>query len=103
MSNTEENTIPSQQEEKLRLEKAYRAVFGLEGKRTPAQKLVLADIEHQGRIWRNTHIPNKEGKMCALKAAVAEGERIFAIRIIQLANTKPGEDPKTVKVKKGNR
>jgi hypothetical protein len=78
----------------------YREVFGMEGNRTPAQKRVLADLESRGRIWRNIWIPSPDMELSPHRAAIAEGERIFAIRIIQMANSKPGTEPKKPTVKK---
>lgn len=97
MANTGEKEKSQQQ-----LLKAYRAVFGSEGKRTQAQKIVLADLEYRGRIWRNTWIPDSDSmRMDPYRGCIAEGERLFAIRTIQMANSKPGDEPKKPTVKKG--
>ena len=76
------------------LARAYREVFGQQGKRTKAQNMVLNDIESRGRIWTNNWIPREDGHTDPYLAAIAEGTRTFAISIVQMANTKPGEEPK---------
>ncbi len=101
MEYTEDQKKESPSEQHNRLMKAYRAVLGQEGKRTAAQKLVVADIEHHGCIWRNVWVPDGDGSIDPYRAAVAEGKRIFAIRQIQMANSRPGEVKKEVTVKKG--
>jgi hypothetical protein len=78
--------------------KAYRNVFGIAGHRTKAQEIVLRDIEHRGKIWSNTWIPNHSMQIDPYRGCIAEGERLFAIRTIQMANTKPSDEIKKPKV-----
>jgi hypothetical protein len=81
-----------------KLLRAYRSVFGLAGKRTEAQTLVLSDLE--SIVWRNGWIPNDKGEMDTHRAAIAEGRRILSIEIIQKANSRPGEEKSKPTVKK---
>lgn len=94
-------TEEERQKESNKLQRAYREVFGSDMKRTEAQRRVIADIEREGRIWSNIWIPTPSGDLNPHRAAIAEGQRIFAIRIIQMANSKPGEEKEKVTVKKG--
>lgn len=61
------------------LARAYAQVFGHEGQRTPAQKLVWADMEHRGYVHRSTMIPDGNGQQCKHRMQSAEGQRIFVL------------------------
>jgi hypothetical protein len=101
MQETEDQNKESPKDHQNKILKAYRAVFGQDGKRTEAQRIVIADIESQGGIWRNAWIPTDKGDLDPYRSAIAEGKRIFAIRQIQMANSRPGEAKKEVTVTKG--
>lgn len=77
---------------------AYRKVFGLKGHRNEAQELVLRDIESRGRVWQNCWVPGEGMAMDPYRAALAEGQRIFAIATIQAANSLPQDEPGKPKV-----
>lgn len=88
----EENT-----QKQRKLDKAYRSVFGRNGNRTDAQKMVLAHLEKC--VWDNSWIPH-EGSVCPYRAAISEGRRTLSIEIIQRANTVPSEETEKPTVRK---
>lgn len=59
---------------------AYLAVFGRDGERTPAQKIVMDDMEARGYIHQSTMVPNKEGIVQDMKMEAAEGMRIHVLQ-----------------------
>jgi hypothetical protein len=83
--------------EVARLALAYRAVFGREGHRTPAQELVWANLEHLAYRHRSTMVPDKNGALCALRTSQAEGQRILFLQIEELVRRASAEDEKPAK------
>jgi hypothetical protein len=75
-----------------RLTLAYRAVFGREGARTDAQKLVWANLEHLAYRYRSTMVPDANGAVCPLRTAQAEGQRILFLQIETLVRRASEED-----------
>lgn len=101
---------PSEEDKKrersqAKLLRSYAEVFGTEDKkRTPAQKLVMADMEHRGYIHRTTLVATgKDGHSDAQFNASAEGQRLFMLNtktLIQLgakALTQDDEETTTTK------
>ncbi len=83
---------------------AYAQVFGMDHEhRTPAQRLVWADMEHRGYIRRSTMIPDGNGQQCEHRMQSAEGQRIFVLNtqvMVQRARTLT-QEPKKPRVRKG--
>ena len=75
---TDEQRKKAQYEEKLN--KAYRDLFRTDGvthKRIAAcRELVLKDIE--AIIYGRTHVPDREGRYCHIRADLNEGGRLQA-------------------------
>lgn len=87
-----------------KLLRSYAEVFGTDKKRTEAQKLVMADMEHRGYIHRTTLVATgKDGHSDAQFNASAEGQRLFMLNtktLIQIgakALTKDDEEQTTTK------
>lgn len=62
-----------------RLCSAYLEVFGRDEMRTPAQKLVMQNMEYRGYIHRTTMVPTREGIVQQEKMEHAEGQRSFVL------------------------
>lgn len=69
-----------------KLLKAYRAVFGVQGDRSEAQKMVIEDMSRRGRLRSPIFVPDQKGELCPLRAAIADGRRGFADETIQMAD-----------------
>jgi hypothetical protein len=65
-----------------RLCAAFGAVFGLdEARRSPAQRVVWAHLEHMGYMKRPTLVPGVGGKCDPLRLAHADGSRFVTLQI----------------------
>jgi hypothetical protein len=60
---------------------AYLQVFGSEGNRTAAQKLVMSDMRARGFVSRPVFIPDATGALCPVRAALSEGRRLSVLEI----------------------
>lgn len=82
---------PSEDEKRIARERArllasYAAVFGTsDTTRSEAQRVVWADMEHRGYIYRTTLIATgKDGHSDAQFNASAEGQRLFMLNTANL-------------------
>jgi len=75
----QEAELAAAKERYNRIALAYHAVFGHEGARTPAQMLVIQDMEERGYIHRTTMVPTREGIVQHEKMEHAEGQRSFVL------------------------
>lgn len=79
---TEQKPEEGTHAEKLAL--AYAMVFGRDNEhRTEAQRMVWADMEHRGYLYRSTAVPLVTGEVLPVKMEVAEGMRIFLLDTIK--------------------
>ena len=104
---------PSEDEKRIARERghllsAYVAVFGSsDATRTPAQRVVWADMEHRGYIHRTTLVATgKDGHSDAQFNASAEGQRLFMLNTQSLIRaglsylgSLDGDEPKTTRKK----
>lgn len=76
---------------------AYRAVFGTDGKRDAAQKIVWENL--MANLKRPAFVPDASGKYDPLAAALADGGRRVLLQIEDILKEPIEEDqkPKTQK------
>ena len=75
----QEAELAASREKQQRISIAYHSVFGHDGARTPAQQIVMADMEERGYIHRTTMVPTREGIVQHEKMEHAEGQRSFVL------------------------
>lgn len=61
---------------------AYRDLFGNDPeKRTPIQEIVWNDLQNVGYSKRPVFVPDREGRLCPMRAAFADGRRSVLLYI----------------------
>jgi len=80
---------------------AYARVFGVEGKRTEAQKLVLRDMRARGYVSRSIFVPDAAGAVCPIKAAITEGRRLSVLEVESFIRAVTASEKPKPTVKKG--
>lgn len=83
---------------------AYAQVFGADdAKRTPAQRLVMADMRARGYVDRPLFVPDANGHVCPIRAAQTEGRRLSVLEVedfIRRASATETKPKPTVKGRK---
>lgn len=77
---------------------AYRTVFGVGAARTPQQQAVLDDMRRRARVDGPIFLLQNNGSLDPLKAAIAEGARIFFLDTENIIKTNPAEPKPAPKV-----
>lgn len=91
------------QEKTRQLWLAYAQVFGRDDEhRTPAQRMVIADMRARGYVDRPIFVPDANGQVCPIRAAQTEGRRLSILEVEDfIRRASAVEKPKpTVKGKK---
>lgn len=88
---SEERPVSEIEEQQLRLVRAYQVIFGQSGLRTPQQVAVLEDLALKGYRDRPTFIGLAGLPLDPLRAAVAEGHRMFYLHIMAQLAKSPNE------------
>lgn len=89
------------QQHAIRLIFAYREFFGVDdGHRTALQKLVVDDMKARARLESPIFIRDGSGHLDPLRAAIAEGGRIYMLNLLEIIKTDPNEPQPTATVKK---
>jgi hypothetical protein len=78
---------------------AYKAVFGVEGNRSEAQKLVWEDMKARARVETPVFLADASGQLCPLRAANADGARMYFLQLSEIVRSTV-EQPKEVEVKR---
>lgn len=69
----------------------YHTVFGREGMRTEAQKIVWEDMKARGRLESAIFIADGAGVIDPLRAALTEGGRLYVLQIQAILKKDPDE------------
>lgn len=88
------------QAQALQLIRAYKVVFGTEGARTDAQRLVIADLKTRGGVNLPSFRPDEKNAFCPLRAAVTDGRRAIVLETLAAIDRSAEDKPKTPEVKK---
>ena len=81
--------------QELKVAKAYRDVFGAPpsvgapDNRSEAQKLVWKDLEIAGYFRMNAFLSDKNGALCPLRGAFADGRRSLFLYILSNVSFEP--------------
>lgn len=100
--------MPTPQEEAQEKQRlvfiAYAQVFGKDdASRTPAQRLVMADIRARGYVDRPLFVPDANGNVCAIRAAQTEGRRLSVLEIEDFIRRASAPETKTKPTVKGRK
>lgn len=87
-------------QEAIRLGFAYQEFFGREGSRNALQKLIFDDLCARARINSPIFVRDSVGALDPLRAAIAEGGRLFMLNLIEILKSDFNEPQKSVTVKK---
>lgn len=80
---------------------AYRELFGANDQsRNALQKLVFDHMCEKARLKKPIFIRDAVGQLDPLRAAIAEGMRIYMLDLIEILETDPNEPKPTATVKK---
>jgi len=87
------------QAEGRKLIHSYQGVFGVEGMRTPQQAAVWADMKHRAYIERPVFQKDGAGHLDPLRAALADGMRVYFLQIMEIlkGGSEPRPPPKVIK------
>lgn len=73
---------PKTPEELAKIHAAFTEVFGINGmQRTAAQILVIETLKEQCYANQPVFVPDAEGKLCPIRAALTEGKRTVWIAL----------------------
>lgn len=79
---------------------AYRHVFGVEGHRSEAQRVVWEDMKKRARV-ESTVFVQHDGHLCPMRAAFADGQRTQFLQIQEIVTKgAPDEDKQEPEVKR---
>lgn len=73
---------------------AYARVFGAPGKRTPAQEMVMADLEMRCGMHKPIFRPDSTGAVCPIRGYLTEGRRTSILEIQDFVRRGSAVEPK---------
>lgn len=70
---------------------AYRQVFGVEGYRSDAQRIVWEDMKARARVEFPVFVAGPDGSLCPMRAANADGARMYFLQLSEFLKARDEE------------